>query len=747
MTRRWRKCYSRYCRGYDQCQCHYGPKGCRGDDGPPGPTGASSGGGGTGALSFFVQTVTTGGTGPALEINDGDTLRFITDGGLTIEETSGSVNIQLETNNITVTNNPAAFVPDNPNIPNLIIDSTTDQLYIWGGTGTVIPTIIDGATGPTGAVGAVGATGVDGVTGATGLTGAQGDKGMTGSDGHTGMTGATGASSNTGATGSTGATGFKGATGMTGITGATGPTGATGATGITGVTGVTGGTGITGATGPQGSMATFGATGHTGPTGATGVTGMTGSTGPTGPSANITTNSYNVFDSGITITTMCIDTLNGGVDVGTEVRSLAYDQSNDLLYVGGDFTEIGDVTVDDVAVWDHINRTWSALGTNRSGGRIDGLAVDSNGVVYRGDTNTEYVDRWNGSTWVTLGGKFNGGINTLVVPSSSTTLYAGGGFSLAPGSVSATFVASWDGSVWSELNGGTANEVFALAVDSNGDLYVGGSFSDVGPGGTIESWGIAKYTVTTSSWTSLNTTVGTGTTVYAIAIDENDNVFAGGTFSSMSGVANTSRIAMWNGTTWSALGTGMNNSVYSLDIDKVTGDLIAGGDFTTAGGNSANRIARWDGSSWSAIGSGHNNSVYALQAERIGTDDHIYSGGQWSSIDGISNSYIGDWLTEMLNIATPDSINTTLNATGDGLYSIIIDEFPLGTNINICGRQQRLEVTLDSTTILSTDLPLTSAISWSDFRNSSTENFTFTLSGDVTNGVIAKVSTSYTSFN
>ena len=32
--------------------------------------------------------------------------------------------------------------------------------------------------------------------------------------------------------------------------------------------------------------------------------------------------------------------------------------------------------------------------------------------------------------------------------------------------------------------------------------------------------------------------------------------------------------------------------------------LYAGGDFTTAGGSAANYIAQWDGSSWSALGSG-----------------------------------------------------------------------------------------------------------------------------------------------
>ena len=46
----------------------------------------------------------------------------------------------------------------------------------------------------------------------------------------------------------------------------------------------------------------------------------------------------------------------------------------------------------------------------------------------------------------------------------------------------------------------------------------------------------------------------------------------------------------------------MNDSVYALTV--YDGKLIAGGYFTTAGDVSANRIASWDGSSWSPLGSG-----------------------------------------------------------------------------------------------------------------------------------------------
>ena len=54
---------------------------------------------------------------------------------------------------------------------------------------------------------------------------------------------------------------------------------------------------------------------------------------------------------------------------------------------------------------------------------------------------------------------------------------------------------------------------------------------------------------------------------------------------------------------WSALGLGMDGQVDALAFDS-SGNLYAGGAFATAGGTSVNCVAKWDGSSWSALGSG-----------------------------------------------------------------------------------------------------------------------------------------------
>ena len=53
---------------------------------------------------------------------------------------------------------------------------------------------------------------------------------------------------------------------------------------------------------------------------------------------------------------------------------------------------------------------------------------------------------------------------------------------------------------------------------------------------------------------------------------------------------------------WSPLGTGTNG--YIEAIVTYNGELIVAGQFDSIGGIAANNIAAWNGSSWSALGSG-----------------------------------------------------------------------------------------------------------------------------------------------
>lgn len=107
----------------------------------------------------------------------------------------------------------------------------------------------------------------------------------------------------------------------------------------------------------------------------------------------------------------------------------------------------------------------------------------------------------------------------------------------------------------------------------------------------------------------------------------------------------TTRIARWDGSSWSALGSGLNGSVYALEIYNDGGGqkLFAAGDFTVAGGVAASRIARWNGSSWSALGAGMDDTVIALSVFDDGGGPALYAGGWFTTAGGASANYVARW--------------------------------------------------------------------------------------------------------
>jgi len=187
---------------------------------------------------------------------------------------------------------------------------------------------------------------------------------------------------------------------------------------------------------------------------------------------------------------------------------------------------------------------------------------------------------------------------------------------------------------WSSMGGVPyANgEIFASAADSSGNLYVGGDFTIIGD---VIANHVAKWNG--SRWSAL----GTGadgdpfSSVYALTVSGSD-VYVGGWFTTAGGVSATN-IAKWNGNDWSALGSGVDSTVYSLAVSG--GNVFASGYFTTAGGVAANYIARWDGTSWSPLGAGLNGPAWTLAV--CGGD--VYAGGQFTMAGGAPASYIAKW--------------------------------------------------------------------------------------------------------
>ena len=241
-----------------------------------------------------------------------------------------------------------------------------------------------------------------------------------------------------------------------------------------------------------------------------------------------------------------------GDGLNAPAEGLAFDSQNNL-YVGGEFTSAGGVAANRVAKWN--GSAWSALGVGLGNPPARAFAFDSNDNVY-------------------VGGDFT---------------FAGG----AP----ADGIAKWNGSAWSALGAGLGS-TWALATDSQNNLYAG----------VVAAGGVAKWNPSTSAWSALGG--GVNNEVYALAVDSHDDVYVAGAFTQAGGTP-ANRIAKWNGTSWSALGDGLNGNARSIAIDSHD-NVYVGGNFTTAGGNNANNIAKWDGNSWSPLSPGLNGNVRSI---------------------------------------------------------------------------------------------------------------------------------------
>ena len=303
------------------------------------------------------------------------------------------------------------------------------------------------------------------------------------------------------------------------------------------------------------------------------------------------------------------------------------------LLVGGSFSSAGGIAVNSFARWD--GHDWTAVEPSMPAMR-DARYFDDDGLgpvapaLYLGG-NFQSVGslaarglvRWDGLTWSVPGG----GIQPWTPGAESSVqaftihdddgeggrppaLYIGGDFQYA-GSHATPNIARWDGSAWESVGGGTnGTPVFALAsLDEDGN----------GP--------------------------------------QPASLFAGGAFY-ISGVPNTSALARWRNQEWSAVGTGVNETVFALAVfdDDGAGPrkpaLFVAGLFTQAGGIAASRIARWDGLSWSTLDAGlasHPLITHVLDLAVFDEDGPgpnpggLYAGGWFHTAGGIASKGIARW--------------------------------------------------------------------------------------------------------
>lgn len=322
-----------------------------------------------------------------------------------------------------------------------------------------------------------------------------------------------------------------------------------------------------------------------------------------------------------------------GVMTGTKViHALAFDPSGTVLYVGGEFTNMGGVTCNNIAKY----------------------TLPASGV--------------SGGTWAAMGGTpgTNNRVRAIVtVPSTSGhDVYAFGLFTTAGGS-SANYAAKWNGSAWSTLgpNTASANGYVRCAVyDGNRYIYFGGEFTTFGTMSTPSAPSVSNTTGTLANgqWTykillrsntgrtALSAASATGTSstgkvitlpntagcsyieifrsqtttgfspwYYLTSVPRGTTTFTDdGSLTYNTNLPDSSFTTATDGTRTAYVGkydtlnncfeyvgqTGMGAMVKTLALapDGVT--LYAGGSFIVADSAQANKVAQYNGYIWSAMG-------------------------------------------------------------------------------------------------------------------------------------------------
>ncbi|MBK7644511.1 MAG: hypothetical protein IPJ19_15945 [Planctomycetes bacterium] len=367
--------------------------------------------------------------------------------------------------------------------------------------------------------------------------------------------------------------------------------------------------------------------------------------------------------------------LGSGVNGAATCFAMFDSGSGNALYVGGSFNGAGGITTYGLARWN--GSAWAGVaGTLIGSWTVKDLKVFHDGsgsalyvtgsLFNPAGANTQGIVRWNGTQWSAVGGGINGYMVYGLLAhddGSGPALFAVGSFSSA-GWFWSNGAAKWNGTTWASLGGNPAamrESITALAVHDDGhrrDIYAG--ITDTPSFGTTIH-GIAHWNGT--AWSSLGSGIDGAAPVSALASFDDGSgpaLYAAGDFSAAGGVP-ASRIARWNGQSWSTLGQGIG----ALLADGETSDasalcvyndgsgsaLYVGGRFDSAGGAPAYAIARWNGSQWSPVGTGLGPpttiwDVAAVRAFAVHDDGHgtaLYAGGWFTTAGGAPANFIAKW--------------------------------------------------------------------------------------------------------
>lgn len=269
------------------------------------------------------------------------------------------------------------------------------------------------------------------------------------------------------------------------------------------------------------------------------------------------------------------------------VRALALD-SEGRIYIGGEFTAVGAV-----ANTAYIARLTADLGTVASigtgNGAVYALAGGRGMKIYAtgaftsiGGTSMTRIGVYDtdAESWAAVGTGLNGNGYALAQTPNGDVI-AGGAFTQAGGGA-IPYAARWNGSAWVALDSlALDDEVYALAADQAGNVYIGGKFDQLGTDTDYSR--VAKWNG--SALEPLGTGLYPQGYVYALAVTADGTLFVGTSGTYLNALAGTippvRYLGMWNGSAWASLDNGVGDTVYALLVDDVDNLIIGHADTGT----------------------------------------------------------------------------------------------------------------------------------------------------------------------
>ena len=390
--------------------------------------------------------------------------------------------------------------------------------------------------------------------------------------------------------------------------------------------------------------------------------------------------------------------------------------SNTEMYVAGCFTNFSGVaTADYVAKWD--GTSWSGLGAS---GDINAIVHDI--VIYKnaihiageftdagGDVAADMVARWSGSAWVGL--PVAGGTNItfgLGSPKHSNEDYAtalkvqennagtsddillvGGKFYYGINNGTSGFIiqyttniATWNSTSWGSID--TDSEPFTTLTRDyvvhdieivGSSIYASGYRNSASCSSSLDRRKNSFHKFDGTTWSQPITAIscasfGSGFGIYTMEV-VGTNIYVGGTFTSLSSVADHFGVYSTTSGTFSAFNTfaaQYGNGAVVRSITTVGSQVFIAGSFPGVTGTSG-AVARWTGESWQGIGRNAPTVVNVVLGDSLysGSDSRLLMGAAGVNIGGIAAAD-GFAALDISGVSTLDALSVdagTLTPTFD----------------------------------------------------------------------------------